>query len=293
MQQIGDELVVALEVEVADVKENHAVDSFGALAKNFNGFAVAFEQRPEMFGDQRQLDHFGERSISQLGNDARWQTVLWRRFNDQAKLRGRFRQLDGRLWRGVLRAIDNVTPMDQVFERLRVKAEFFLGNRGDKFCAGFIVRLVKHVWAGMTAELLGVSGREKRTLMVVEPPGHFRRVGVLEIDDGVFVAVKKAGRPWLRSTMGHTGEAELRGGIELFPVEAVEKSGGSGPIKAAVMEAQPDAGHVLGLVPFGFSCLLKAGTKPFRVAGREKEVKRKALMGSTRKKSHPARPDGS
>ena len=52
MQQIRDELVVALEVEIADVKENHAVDGFGRAAKNFDGFAVAFEQRAEVFSDE-------------------------------------------------------------------------------------------------------------------------------------------------------------------------------------------------------------------------------------------------
>lgn len=42
MQQIRDELVVALEIEVAYVEEDYAVDGFGALAKNFDGFAMAF-----------------------------------------------------------------------------------------------------------------------------------------------------------------------------------------------------------------------------------------------------------
>ena len=72
-----------------------------------------------------------------------------------------------------------------------------LRDGGDQLCAGFIVRLVKHVRAGMTAELFGVRGREKRALMVVEPPGNFGRVGVLEIDDGVFVAIEEAGSPGL------------------------------------------------------------------------------------------------
>ena len=66
VQKIRNEFVVAFEVEVADVKENHAVNGFGALAKNFDGFAMAFEQRPEVFGDEGQLHHFGERAIGEL-----------------------------------------------------------------------------------------------------------------------------------------------------------------------------------------------------------------------------------
>jgi hypothetical protein len=55
------------------------------------------------------------------------------------------------------------------------------------------------------------------------------------------------------------------------------------------------------MAPFVFSCLGKAGTKPFRVAGREKEVKWKARMlesadarmKRTKKESRPVAPDGS
>lgn len=105
----------------------------------------------------------------------------------------------------------------------------------------------------MTTELLGIRRREKRALMVIEPPGDFRRVRVLEIDDGVFVAIEEAGSPRLGSTMGHTGEAELRGGIKRFLVKAIEQSSRGGAIKATIVETQPDAGHVLEMAPFSFS----------------------------------------
>jgi hypothetical protein len=45
------------------------------------------------------------------------------------------------------------------------------------------------------------------------------------------------------------------------------------------VEAQPDASHVLAMAPFGFLFgIAPEGTKPFRVAGREKEVKWKARL---------------
>jgi hypothetical protein len=56
------------------------------------------------------------------------------------------------------------------------------------------------------------------------------------------------------------------------------------------VEAEPDAGHVVAMMPFVFSCLGKAGTKPFRVEGREKEVKWKArTVESTNKKDQKKR----
>jgi hypothetical protein len=86
--------------------------------------------------------------------------------------------------------------------------------------------------------------------MVVEPPSHLWRVRVFEIDNGVFIAVKKAWSPGLLRAVRHASEAKFRGGIEFFPIEAVEQSGRGGPIKATVVEAEPDAGHVLELAPF-------------------------------------------
>jgi hypothetical protein len=99
--------------------------------------------------------------------------------------------------------------------------------------------------------------------MMVEPPGHFRRVRILEIDDSVFVAVEEAWSPRLGGPVGHASETKIRVGIELFLVETVEKSGGGGPIKAAVMEAQPDAGHVLAVAPFVFFLLRFSRNKAF------------------------------
>src|SRR5208282_5999708 len=107
----------------------------------------------------------------------------------------------------------------------------------------------------------------KRALMVVEPPGNFGRVCIFTIDDGVFIAIEEAGSPWLRSTMGHARDAELRGGIECFRVKAIKKSGRGGAIKTAIVEAQPDTGHVLAMAPFSFFLPCTAETKPFRLAG--------------------------
>lgn len=105
----------------------------------------------------------------------------------------------------------------------------------------------------MTTELLGIRRRKKRALMVVEPPGNFRRVRVLEIDDGVFVAIEEAGSPRLLRAMGHTCETELRGRIKRFLIKTIEQSSRGGAIKATIVETQPDAGHVLEMAPFSFS----------------------------------------
>jgi len=55
VQQIGNELVVALEIHIADVEENNTVAGLDAFAQNFDRPAVPFEKRPKMLGHQGSL----------------------------------------------------------------------------------------------------------------------------------------------------------------------------------------------------------------------------------------------
>jgi hypothetical protein len=100
------------------------------------------------------------------------------------------------------------------------------------------------------AELLGVRGSEESALVMVEPPGNFRGIRILEIDDDIFVAVEEAVVPGLRGAVRHAGEAELGGGIEALAVKAVKESSGGGSVKATVVETEPDPGHDEMMAPF-------------------------------------------
>ena len=66
--------------------------------------------------------------------------------------------------------------MNQFFQRLRIESKFFPRRIRNQHGAGLVVRLIKHVWPGIAAKILCIRGRQKRTLMVVKPPGNFRRV---------------------------------------------------------------------------------------------------------------------
>src|SRR5260370_12258391 len=136
--------------------------------------------------------------------------------------------------------------MNQVFKGLGVKAEFFLCDRRDELGARFVIRLVKHLRAGLLAELLGIGGRQKRALVMVEPPGHFRRIRKLEVHDDVFVAIEQPGFPGLRGAVRHSREAELGPLVKTFAIEPVKKSRGSSAIKAAIVKAEPDHSHKFG-----------------------------------------------
>src|SRR5260221_2930933 len=103
--------------------------------------------------------------------------------------------------------------------------------------------VVMHVETRKAFEIFGVGRRQERALVMVKPPGDFRRIGVLEINDGVFVAIEQALFPRMLGLMGHPAEAEFGLGIEVLPIKAVKKRRGSGAIETAIMETQSDLGH--------------------------------------------------
>src|ERR1700734_1652695 len=90
----------------------------------------------------------------------------------------------------------------------------------------------------VAAKMLGILGSEKRALMVVEPPGEQRRTGVLEIHDGVFVAVENAILEWLGSFMRHPGVHKLGVRVDTFSVEAGENGGGGRSIEAFIVKTK-------------------------------------------------------
>src|SRR5260370_13914431 len=196
-----------------------------------------------MLGHQRQVHHFIQRAVREFGNDSGREAIFRRGFNHQGELRRWLGQREGRLRRRILRSVDNVAPMNQVCERLGIEAELFPGDRGNELGARLVLRLVKHVRAGPAAKLFGVGGREKRALVMVEPPGYFRRIGKLEVDDDVFFAIEQPRFPGLRGAVRHPGEAELPRWVKSFSIKAVKESSGSSAVKTAIWKTEPDLGH--------------------------------------------------
>src|SRR6266700_7810587 len=128
-------------------------------------------------------------------------------------------------------------------ERLGIETEFFFCDGCNELRARLVIRLVKHARPGPLAELLGIGLCQKRALVMVEPPGHFRRIRKLEIHNHVFVAIEQLGLPWLRCPVSHPGKAELRVRVKAFAIKAVKECGGSSAIKAAIVETEPNLDH--------------------------------------------------
>ena len=91
-----------------------------------------------------------------------------------------------------------------------IEAEALLRDHGDEAGARFEIRIVELAVALVLLEVLGVRGREKCALVMIEPPGDLGRTGVLEIDDGVLVAVELLLVEKRAGAMDQSGEFEFR-----------------------------------------------------------------------------------
>ncbi len=136
---------------------------------------------------------------------------------------------------GILRAVDDDGPFDQIFQIRRVETEALAGHRGDEGGAGFVARVVELAPAGIAAEMFGIGGAEEGALMVIEPPRQARIARILEIDDGVFVAIEQFGRERLGCRVSHSRVPEL--GVRMYRSgnEAAEEGSRGCPIKAMVV----------------------------------------------------------
>jgi hypothetical protein len=89
-----------------------------------------------------------------------------------------------------------------------------------------------------------ILGRQKRALMVIEPPGELYGGAVFEIDDDIFVSVKQFLLDellvWL---MCQTGVPNLGPRRDFFRTEAREDGCRSKPVKAVIVMKDSDSGH--------------------------------------------------
>src|SRR2546423_2903044 len=115
---------------------------------------------------------------------------------------------------------------------------------------------------------------------MVEPPGELWRIGVLEVDDDGFVAVKSIAFPGLRGAMGHAGEAKIGVAVKAFAIKTIEERSRGGAVEAAVVKTEPYTGHDERGAPFyPFRCGKSARTKLLTMAAGQKKGKQKGGGG--------------
>ena len=122
-------------------------------------------------------------------------------------------------------AVDYVRPADELCDRARIEAEALFRDHGDETGAGFEIRVVKLLIALILLKVGGVGWRQKGALMVIEPPGNFRRTGILEIDDGILVAIEFVLVEKGTGAVQQAGVDKFHVVADAFLVEAGKKSG--------------------------------------------------------------------
>jgi hypothetical protein len=77
--------------------------------------------------------------------------------------------------------------------------------------------------------------------------------------------------------MRHPAQAKFRLGIEALPIKSVKQSGGSASVKTAVVKTESNCGHISNLIPAAAKIGPPKGTKPLKMDGSQKNVKRKPM----------------
>src|SRR5882724_3918275 len=115
-------------------------------------------------------------------------------------------------------------PMNQIAQRFRIKTKFRLSDKRDEFSAGLAGGIEKLLSRLVRAKVSFILGRQKRRLMMIEPPGQLFRRRILEIDNRVFIAVKhiafeqEVSRPMQQSAIFNTGA-----GVNSFEIKTRER----------------------------------------------------------------------
>ena len=102
--------------------------------------------------------------------------------------------------------------------------------------------------------------------MMVEPPGQAAARGVLEINDGVLVAVEKAFFKELPGPVRQPAVVERRLGVDGGAVETCKEGGRTGPVETLVVKANADS-HALRWTDTPLqigtrTCLPQVGSRP-------------------------------
>jgi hypothetical protein len=80
--------------------------------------------------------------------------------------------------------------MHQIRYGAGIEAETLLRDHGNETGTGFEIRIIELAIALVLLKMGGIFWRQKRTLVMIKPPGDLPGAGIFEIDDCILIAVK-------------------------------------------------------------------------------------------------------
>src|SRR6185312_6773738 len=117
-------------------------------------------------------------------------------------------------------AVDNIGPANQLFYRARIEAKLLLRHMRQELGAGFVFRIKELLALVAQAIMLRIFRREKSALMMVKPPGNLGRSGILEIDNGILIAIEIGFIEERACAMHQSCELEVHIRPDAFAIEA-------------------------------------------------------------------------
>src|SRR5579885_1207949 len=186
---VRDELVEALDAFVNQVEGDDAAVVRSLASNHLDGFEVARAQRREPPLRRLVRRHFVERAAGEFADRVLDELVV-RVLDDLHELERGFFQLDGLGGVLVESSVNRVRPRDERRERLVLEPEALACDARDELGAGLARGVPEFFARSVGAEVRLVLRREEGRLMMVEPPRQLVRRAVLEINDGVLVAVE-------------------------------------------------------------------------------------------------------
>ena len=157
----------------ADIELDDAAGALRSAPHDVDRFKMMRVQFFEHRLDLGIFHHLRQRFVLHFSNDLVNELRAVARLDDQHQAHRGFFQLNGRFRVGKLGSVDNVGPVYEVIEiRHRVMKNGLRQVRYE-FGARLETRVMKFVTAGIAPEMRFILRREKRTLMMIEPPGQF------------------------------------------------------------------------------------------------------------------------
>src|SRR5437763_9510795 len=187
---VRDELVEAFYPLVNEVEVDDAALVSGLAPDGLDRLKVAREEWAEASLHLFARRHFVERARDEFAYDALDEVVFGDVLDDLHQLERRLSKLDGLRRRLVERAVNRVRPTDERAERRVLEAEVLDGGARDELGAGLARGVPEFFPRSVGAEVRLVFGAEEGGLVVVEPPREALARAVLEVNDGVLVAVE-------------------------------------------------------------------------------------------------------
>src|ERR1019366_7142884 len=235
MQIVRNELVVAFELQIGDVEKNRTVFFFRALPQDVDGTPVPFEQWRHDGGYERLLQNLRERMVREQRNQPLYEGTVTGGFDRHGQLQGRSFHFHRRLGVVIHGSIHDVGPIDQLRHRARIEAEVLFRYHRNKTCARLESGIVELVVALLLIKMGGIGGGKKSAFVVIEPPGDVGRTGILEIDDGILVAVELFLVEQSARAMQQAGVYELHVAAHSFLIKTGEQGCRTCPVKTLVV----------------------------------------------------------